>query len=313
MNHPDLLVGTETSDDAGVFRLRPDLALVNTVDFFPPNVDDPYTFGQIAGANSLSDVYAMGGEPRTAMNIVCFPQKLVEMGILADILRGGADKVAEAGAVLVGGHTVVDDEIKYGLAVTGVIHPDRIVKNVGAQEGDVLILTKPLGTGIVTTAIKKKQAPKKSVEAAIQSMRKLNKTASELMVKVGVHACSDITGFGLMGHAFGMAIGSGVTFLIESSQLPLLPAVEHLADRGYVTGGGDRNRAYLRGKLSVDRKVSSSLEKVSLDPQTSGGLLISVAERKASRLLRQLHGAGIESATVIGKAIRRRKDWVKLV
>src|SRR5437870_9887574 len=217
-----MLVGTETSDDAGVFRLRPDLAIVNTVDFFTPIVDDPYVFGQIAATNSLSDVYAMGGEPKTAMNIVCFPKGKMEMEVLGEILKGGADKVKESGAVIIGGHSIIDEEIKYGMAITGVIHPDKIFRNVGVQEGDALVLTKPLGTGIITTALKKGKAPKESVQAAVAAMITLNNTASKVMRAYPVHACSDVTGFALLGHALEMASGSSVTLIIQSTNLPVL-------------------------------------------------------------------------------------------
>ena len=221
-DNPDMLVGTETSDDAGVYRLGPDLAIVNTVDFFTPIVDDPYVFGQIAAANSLSDVYAMGGEPKTCMNIVCFPKGKMDIEILGEILRGGADKVKESGAVIIGGHSIIDEEIKYGMAVTGVIHPDKIFRNVGVQEGDALVLTKALGTGIISTALKKGKASKESVDAAVQSMITLNAVASKVARKFPVHACSDVTGFGILGHALGMASGSSVTLVIESAKLPLL-------------------------------------------------------------------------------------------
>ncbi|HEX2261872.1 MAG TPA: selenide, water dikinase SelD, partial [Candidatus Binatia bacterium] len=213
-DNADMLVGTETSDDAGVYRLRPDLAIVNTVDFFTPIVDDPYIFGQIAAANSLSDVYAMGGEPKTCMNIVCFPKGKMDIEILGEILRGGADKVKESGAVIIGGHSIIDEEIKYGMAVTGVIHPDKILRNVGVQEGDALVLTKALGTGIISTALKKGTASKESVDAAVQSMITLNAVASKVARKFPVHACSDVTGFGILGHALGMASGSSVTLVI---------------------------------------------------------------------------------------------------
>ncbi|MGH7830289.1 MAG: selenide, water dikinase SelD, partial [Candidatus Binatia bacterium] len=248
--HVDLLVGVETSDDAGVFRLRPDLAIVNTVDFFTPIVDDPYTFGQIAGANALSDIYAMGGEPKTAMNIVCFPKGKMDIQVLAQVLKGGADKAKESGTVVVGGHSIIDDEIKYGMAITGVIHPDRIVRNVGVQEGDALVLTKPLGTGIIATALKRKKAPKESIQAAVASMTALNKTASAVMRNYPVHACSDITGYGLLGHALEMASGSSVTLILESAKLPLLERAARLAEKGNLTGGCKRNREFLQGKIS---------------------------------------------------------------
>src|SRR5262252_6949697 len=214
-----MLVGTETSDDAGVYRLGPDLAIVYTVDFFTPIVDDPYVFGQIAAANSLSDVYAIGGEPKTCMNIVCFPKGKIDIAILGEILRGGADKVKESGAVIIGGHSIIDEEIKYGMAVTGVIHPEKIFRNVGVQEGDALVLTKALGTGIISTALKKGKASRESINAAVQSMTTLNAAASAVARKYPVHACSDVTGFGLLGHALEMASGSSVTLIKESSRL----------------------------------------------------------------------------------------------
>ena len=229
VDNPDVIVGVETSDDAGVFRLRHDLAIVNTVDFFTPIVDDPYTFGQIAAVNALSDVYAMGGEPKTALNIVCFPKGKMDIKVLGEILRGGGEKAHEAGVAVVGGHSIIDDEIKYGMAVTGVIHPDRILRNVGVQEGDALVLTKALGTGIISTALKKGKAPKESVQASVASMLTLNNTAAKIMRNYPVHACSDVTGYGLLGHSLEMAAGSSVTLILESSKLPLLHRAPRLA------------------------------------------------------------------------------------
>ena len=200
--HPDLIVGTDTSDDAGVFRLRPDLAIVNTVDFFTPIVDDPYVFGQIAAANALSDIYAMGADPVTALNIVAFPKDTLDLEVLGEILKGGAERARAAGAVVVGGHSIIDQELKYGMAVTGAIHPERVIRNVGVREGDALVLTKPLGTGIITTALKRRKASAASVRAAVKSMVALNKTASAIMRRFPVHACSDVTGYGLLGHAY---------------------------------------------------------------------------------------------------------------
>jgi selenide, water dikinase len=307
-----MLVGTETSDDAGVFRLRPDLAIVNTVDFFTPIVDDPYTFGQISATNSLSDVYAMGGEPKTCLNLVCFPKAKMEIEILGEILKGGADKVKESGAVIIGGHSIIDEEIKYGLAVTGTIHPDKIYRNVGVQEGDALILTKPLGTGIITTALKKGKAAEESVDQAVRSMTTLNATASNVMRKFAVHACSDVTGFGILGHGLGMACGSGVTLVIESAKLPLLHDATHLAEKGYITGGCKRNREYLQDKISIE-KIREGLIEVALDPQTSGGLLIAVAKRHVSQLLEELKSSGVEAATQVGYATSQQKAWVRLV
>ena len=308
-----MLVGTETSDDAGVFRLRPDLAIVNTVDFFTPIVDDPYTFGQISATNSLSDVYAMGGEPKTCLNLVCFPKGKMDIEILGEILKGGADKVKESGAVIIGGHSIIDEEIKYGLAVTGTIHPDKIYRNVGVQEGDALILTKPLGTGIITTALKKGKAAEQSVDQAVRSMTTLNATASNVMRKFAVHACSDITGFGILGHGLGMASGSGVTLVIESAKLPLLQGATHLAEKGYITGGCKRNREFLQDKIFIENSIREGLIEVALDPQTSGGLLIAVANRHASQLLEELKSAGVDAATQVGYATSLQKAWIRLV
>jgi len=311
--NPDMLVGTETGDDAGVYRLRPDLAIVNTVDFFTPIVDDPYVFGQISAANSLSDVYAMGGEPKTCMNIVCFPKGKMEIEILGEILKGGADKVMESGAVVIGGHSIIDEEIKFGMAVTGVIHPDKIFRNVGVQEGDVLILTKPLGTGIITTALKKGKASEESVNEAVKSMTTLNAAASLVARKHPVHACSDVTGFGILGHALGMASGSGVTLVIESAKLPLLRRAPRLAEKGYITGGCKRNQEYLNDKMVIDKSIREGLIQVALDPQTSGGLLLAVAKRHAAKLVDDLHAGGVPHATEVGYATSLQKSWVRLV
>jgi len=309
----DLIVGIETADDAGVFRLRPDLAVVNTVDFFPPIVDDPYTFGQVAAANAMSDIYAMGAEPKTALNIVCFPKGKMDIQVLGEILKGGAEKVREAGAVVVGGHSIIDEEIKYGMAITGVIHPDRIIRNVGIQEGDALILTNPLGTGIITTALKKGKAPKESIQAAISSMLSLNKIAAKIMRSHAVHACSDVTGYGLMGHALEMASGSSVTLILESAKLPILQRAPRLAEKGYLTGGCKRNRDYLKDKTTIDKTIREGLVETALDPQTSGGLLIALAQKRAPRLVEELQDNGVKAAAVIGYATSLQKAWVRLV
>jgi len=287
-----------------VFRLGPDLALVSTVDFFTPIVDDPVTFGAIAAANALSDVYAMGGRPLTALNIACFPQTGLPLEILADILAGGAGKVAEAGALVVGGHTVADEEIKYGLAVTGVVHPGRVLRNRGVRPGDRLILTKPLGTGIVTTAAKHDRAGAAALAAAIASMTALNARAAEVMASYDVHACTDVTGFGLCGHAYEMAEASGVTLRLEAAALPLLPDARELAGRGELTGGCRRNRSYLADKLEIAAGLPADLVEVALDPQTSGGLLIAVAPAYAARLLDDLQAAGVEAAAIVAEAER---------
>jgi selenide,water dikinase len=312
-NNPDMLVGTETSDDAGVFRLRPDLAIVNTVDFFTPIVDDPYTFGQISATNSLSDIYAMGGEPKTCLNIVCFPKGKMDMEILGEILKGGADKVKESGAVVIGGHSIIDEEIKFGMAVTGIIHPDKIYRNVGVQEDDTLILTKPLGTGIISTALKKGKASKESVDEAVRSMTTLNAAASTVMRKFPVHACSDVTGFGLLGHALEMASGSSVTLVIEAAKMPILNRAPRLAEKGYLTGGCKRNRDYLGDKMAIEPSLREGLVEVAIDPQTSGGLLIAVAKRHAAKLVDELHAAGVKDATAVGYATSLQKAWVRLV
>jgi selenide,water dikinase len=295
-----------------VFRLRDDLAIINTVDFFTPVVDDPYTYGVISATNSLSDVYAMGGEPKTAMNIVCFPQSGIDKEILADILRGGADKATEAGVVVVGGHSVADDEIKYGMAITGVIDPRRITRNVGAQVGDVIVLTKPLGTGIVTTALKKGHLSEEEYGAAVLSMSTLNAKAASIMLRYSVHACTDVTGFSLMGHSCEMAMGSGVTLRLRAAALPLLPGAQRLALEGYITGGCKRNRTYLADKVRVASVVPQDLNEIAFDPQTSGGLLIAIPAREAEALTRDLSAAGVLAAAVIGEVIPHTEGWVEL-
>jgi selenide, water dikinase len=311
-DHPDLLVGPETSDDAGVFRLREDLAIVNTVDFFTPIVDDPFVFGQIAAANALSDVYAMGGDPLTALNILGFPKGSLGLEVMTEILKGGSERARAAGAVVVGGHTIIDSELKYGMAVTGAIHPNRIFRNTGVRPGDALVLTKPLGTGIVTTALKRRQATRRSVRAATASMVELNRTASQVARSFAVHACSDVTGFGLLGHAVEMAMGSGVSLVLDATALPLLPDAPALAARGFVTGGCGRNRLYLADKVVVERGVNPALQEVAFDPQTSGGLLIAVDRRVADRLVRALRRAKVHAATVVGRAVAKRDALVYL-
>jgi selenide, water dikinase len=310
--HPDLIVGTDTSDDAGVFRLRPDLAIVNTVDFFTPIVDDPYVFGQIAAANALSDIYAMGADPVTALNIVGFPKGKIELDVLGEILRGGGERVRKAGALVIGGHSIIDPELKFGMAVTGTVHPERVLRNVGVREGDALVLTKRLGTGIITTALKRRKAPAASVRAAVSSMVALNQTASLLMRRFAVHACSDITGFGLLGHGYEMASGSDVTIVLRSAALPLLPDAARLAAAGHLTGGCKRNESYLEGKIAVRRSVGADLTAVAFDPQTSGGLLIALPAKEAPRLVKALHAARVAAAAIVGSAVRRRSAAVEL-
>lgn len=305
-------MGTETADDAGVYRLRPDLAIVNTVDFFTPIVDDPYMFGQIAAANSLSDVYAMGGEPATALNIVCFPRGKMDIGVLGEVLRGGADKVKESGAVIAGGHSIIDEEIKYGLSVTGVVHPDRILRNVGARVDDVLILTKPLGTGIATTALKRGNASEASIEQAVASMAALNKYAAAVMQGYDVHACSDVTGYGLLGHGLEMTGDGSVSIVFEADRLPLIRDAAALAETGNLTGGCKRNREYLDDKTVIDAGVSDALAEVALDPQTSGGLLIAVAEEDGEALVKALADRDVPAAAIVGHVTARKDHAVRL-
>ncbi len=291
----------ERSEDAGVYKLTDDLAIVQTVDFFTPIVDDPFDFGRIAVANSLSDVYAMGGKPLTAMNIVCFPIKQLDVSVLHRILEGGLDKMREAGVTLVGGHSVDDKEPKYGLSVTGIIHPDKVIRNSGARQGDKLILTKPLGVGIITTALKGGMAEESSVKKATECMATLNAKASELMVKTGVNACTDITGFGLLGHASEMIEGTDVCMVIDSTRVPYLEEAKDLANMGLVPGGTHRNRQFREHMVEIRNNVPRYMSDILYDPQTSGGLLIAVPGDKAERLLEEMHREGVPDAAIIGE------------
>jgi selenide, water dikinase len=285
--NPKVLVGLETGDDGAVYQLTPDLAIIQTVDFFTPIVDDPYTFGQIAAANSLSDIYAMGGEPILALNIVGFPNCL-SPDILTEILKGGADKVIEAGASMVGGHSVEDDEPKYGLSVTGTVHPDRILTNRGAQPGDRLILTKPLGTGVLSTAIKAEMLSETEYQEAVSVMALLNKSALEAVNGIDVHACTDITGFGLIGHAVEMAEGSGVTIQLHTDRIPVMAAALVNAAMGLIPGGMYRNRDYFKSKVELKAVPEEALLDLLYDPQTSGGLLLAVAPEDTPVVLKRL-------------------------
>ncbi len=296
-----LLVGIDGVDDAGVYQISDDTALVQTVDFFPPIVDDPYAFGQVAAANALSDVYAMGGTPITALNIIGFPASM-DPDIIGDILRGGADKVAEAGAVIAGGHSVKDNELKYGLAVTGIIHPDRIVRNCCAQVGDRLILTKPLGTGIISTAVKLDQTTPEQEAAAVSSMTALNRIAGEQMVQFGAHAATDITGFGLGGHCYELAAGSDVSVEIDFAAVHLLPGTIEHAKAGALTGGAGANEKYLDGKIEFATSLERYVRDIVYDAQTSGGMLIAVDETSADDLLKALIDQGVD-AVAIGRVI----------
>lgn len=298
MNDKNLIVGIDTSDDAAVYKLNDEMATIQTLDFFTPIVDDPYTFGQIAAANSLSDVYAMGGKPIVALNIVCFPNCL-NMNILGEILRGGADKVLEAGAVIVGGHTVQDDEPKYGLSVTGIVHPDKVIKNYGSETGDILILTKPIGLGIINTAIKAKIASKEAYEKAVKVMAYLNKYAGEIITDYNITSCTDITGFSLIGHAYEMAEPSKKTFRIFKDAIPFIKEAKEYASMGLIPAGCYENKRYLEGKYLL-KNVESWMEDILFDPQTSGGLLISCKEEDYIDILTRLEKLEVESA-VIGR------------
>lgn len=297
--HPNLLVGADTGDDAAVYRMDDDTALIQTVDFFPPIVDDPYSFGQIAVANALSDVYAMGGKPLTALNVVGFPARLPK-DILGRILVGGSDKAREAGVLIVGGHTVDDEEPKYGLAVTGVVRPGSEVTNAGAKAGDDLVLTKPLGTGIITTAGKQGAADAETLARAVAVMGALNKAASEAMAETGANACVDVTGFGFLGHLRGMTRASGVSARVSLGAIPFIEGARALAESGVAPGGTHRNLQSLEGDVEWDGAITD-VEKILLaDAQTSGGLLISVSPDRTAALLAALKERGLDSVAVVG-------------
>jgi len=308
IHDPKVLVGIETADDAGVYLLNDETALIQTLDFFTPIVDDPYLFGQIAAANSLSDVYAMGGKPLTAMNIVAFPVCRLDADVLLAILSGGQQKIAEAGAVMVGGHTIDDDEPKYGLSVTGVVHPSRVLTNAGAQPGDALILTKAIGTGVLYTAMRAELFAD-GVAAAAQSMAQLNRYAAEVMEKFTVHSCTDITGFGMLGHAFEMASASGVVMEIDSGAVPLLPESAAAAAMGLVPAGAYANREYLK-MISFEPGVPVNLQDLLFDPQTSGGLLVCLPPEQADAMLQEMKAAGVAKASRIGKVVKKGKGQI---
>lgn len=283
-----------------MFRLSDELAIVNTVDFFTPVVDDPFTYGQISAANALSDVYAMGGIPRTALNIVCWPQSGMPGEMLVEILRGGTETAREAGCMVVGGHSVADEEVKFGMAVTGVIDPRRIIRNVGARPGDALLLSKPLGTGILMTAFKRDRLAIEYYETAVRWMRELNAATSRAMLAYDVHAATDVTGYGLAGHGFKMANGSGVTLRIEESDLPVMPGALEMCAAGMIPGGGARNREFYGPNVKISDEVADEIGEIVFDPQTSGGLLIALPERDAVALLAELQRTGNTDAAIIG-------------
>ena len=306
----NLIVGLDRADDAGVYRVTDDLAIIQTVDFFTPIVDDPYWFGQIAAANAFSDVYAMGGIPKTAMNLVAFPVKDMDMSILRQIIQGGLDKMNEAGVVLVGGHSVEDKELKYGLSVTGFIHPDRILTKKNLKVDDRLILTKPLGIGIINTAIKGGLASKEIIETVTQLMVTLNREAAEVMKNYPVHACTDITGFGLLGHLTEMVQDSGCGIRIDSRRIPVLPETVSYAGMGLIPGGAFRNREFYQPIVTFDPSVERILQDILFDPQTSGGLLISVNRESADQLLQALKENGNREASIVGDVVPEPKEKI---
>jgi selenide, water dikinase len=299
------LVGLETSDDAAVYRISDDVAMINTVDFITPPVDDPYWFGQISAANSISDVYSMGGKPLTALNLVMFPTEQLDMGILRDILRGGNDKVIEAGACLVGGHSVDDNEPKYGLCVNGIVHPDRIITNAGAKPGDALILTKPLGSGVLFNAVRAGKFSMAELEQSVLPLvASLNGPAMEKALQFDLHACTDVTGFGLLGHLLEVADGSGVHAVLNYNALPFYSGAYDMYKTGETTGSNKANKALVaRYSLLIEQSLSQSQEELLYDPQTSGGLLLSLPRDQAEKLLADLHSAGIDVAKIIGEIV----------
>lgn len=299
----NLLIGYDSKDDAAVYRISDDVAIVQTLDFFPPMVEDPYTFGKIAATNALSDVYAMGGEVKTALNIVCFPEQM-DLNILGEIMRGGSEKVIEAGGTLAGGHSIADSDVKYGLSVTGIVDPKRIYPNNGGKPGDVLILTKKLGVGIVCTANRVQEASKKAMEEAISSMTTLNKYASAICKKYDVHACTDVTGFSFLGHLHEMMDGT-LSCMVYADQVPVILEALDYADEFLLTAAGQRNRNYVSPFVRFE-DVSFAMEEVLFDPQTSGGLLIAVAKDQAERMKEELKDAGLP-AEIVGELLPKQE------
>lgn len=310
--HPNLLVGMETADDAGVYRLTPEIALIQTVDYFTPIVNDPYLFGQIAAANALSDVYAMGGKPLTAMNILCVSFKMVAKEDLKAILAGGLDKIHEAGALLVGGHSVEDAELKYGLSVTGMVHPDRVLANAGARVGDTLILTKPLGTGVIATASKGRLASA-AIEAQVADvMRTLNRIPEDLLLAGHIHATTDITGFGFFGHALEMAKGSQVIMTVYGSQIPILAAAREFALMGLVPAGSFANRRFCESHVQIAQGIDPLMLDLFSDAQTNGGLLLSVESAAAPHIVARFQEEGYAATAIVGKITAPGKGVIRL-
>jgi selenide, water dikinase len=312
-NDPDLLVGTEHWADAAIYRLSDEIAIVQTLDFFTPIVNDPFSYGRIAAANSFSDIYAMGGKPITAMNIVCFPVKDTDKAILREILRGGLETIHRAGAVMAGGHSVEDPEMKYGLSVTGLVHPDCFITNKNAKAGDVLVLTKPVGTGILTTALKGGVLNDKQTAEITELMATLNRGASEAMMEVGVNAATDITGFGLLGHALEMAKAGNVGIRLHALDVPIIPDTMTFAAMGMVPEGSHRNRNFCLKDVQVSPRIDPLIIDVLTDAQTSGGLLISVPGEKADLLLQKLIGKNTPSAKIVGEVVSESEIIIQVV
>jgi len=310
ISHERLLVDINTHDDAGVWKLTDDIALIQTTDFFPPICSDPYEFGQIAAANALSDVYAMGGKPINALNLVMFPQNRIGLDVLKDILRGGIDTVNESGAVIVGGHTIDDYPPKYGLAVTGIVHPDNLTTNAAAGPGDVLILTKAIGTGTIVAGHRIEEGTEKGYRRALASMKQLNKAGAEVMRKYNVRAATDITGFGLLGHALKMARASSVSFRIFAHHVPLLDDAYRLVDLGCIPGASFRNQRFAEDHCTFETRVDYNLRMLLFDPQTSGGLLFAVSGEHASSAVSDLHNSGNEHAAIIGRVENRTSHLI---
>ena len=309
----NVIIGLDRADDAGVYRISDDLALIQTVDFFTPIVDDPYWFGQIAAANALSDVYAMGGTPKTAMNLVAFPAKTMDLSILRQIIQGGVDKLKEAEVVLIGGHSIEDKEIKYGLSVTGTIHPKRVLAKKNLRPGDSLVLTKPLGTGIVNTAIKADMVSEQLSEKVTRLMAALNRDAARIMANFDINACTDVTGFGLLGHLAEMVNGSGCSARIFSAQVPVIPEAEGFAAMGLIPAGAYKNREFREQMITFAETVSRTLQDLMFDPQTSGGLLISVSDVHCNDLISALKEGGIEDAVRIGDVVDSQQEIISVI
>lgn len=308
---PNILVGIDVSDDAGIYKLTDDIALIQTLDFFTPIVNDPFDFGRIAAANALSDVYAMGGRPLTAMNIVCFPIKDMDKSVLRAILQGGLGIIKKANAAMIGGHSVEDPEIKYGLSVTGIVHPKKFLTNANARPGDLLILTKPLGTGILATALKAGELDKDTTKQITELMATLNKDAAEAVAEVGANACTDITGFGLLGHGLEMAKASNVGIKIDTRKVPVIHEAKTFASMGLVPGGSYTNQRFCSKHLEVDSSVDPILLDIMSDPQTSGGLLISVPKDKAPSLVQKLTERNTPAASIIGEVVKEAPGTIR--